>query len=270
MQNPYWHDKACLVTGASAGLGRALAAALAAGGARLAIVARRSDPLQRLAEQLHEQTGSEVAAIPGDMAWPEDVERMQETVAARFGCLDLLINCVGRSSRRRVLETSPEDFQQLWDANFISAVRCTQACSSWLLASGGHVVNIGSLASRFGSAYLGAYPAAKHALAAYTQQLRMEHAAEGLHAMLVLPGPIAGSYQDRYAEQAADLPPSARGPGGGAKLKGLDPDRLAADILAAAVRRRPELVAPAKARLLMIAAQCSPRLGDWLLGRYTR
>lgn len=270
MQDDYWHDKVCLVTGASAGLGQALATELARRGARLAAVARRSGPLDQLAAKLREATGAEVVSIAGDMAWQEDVDRVQESVASHWGRLDLLVNCVGRSSRRRVLDTSPEDFQQLWDVNFISAVRCTRACSRLLLASSGHVVNIGSLASRFGSAYLGAYPAAKHALAGYTQQLRMEHAAEGLHAMLVLPGPITGSDVDRYAEQAAELPETARRAGGGAKLKGLDPERLAADVLAAAARRRPELVVPRKARLLMVATQLSPRLGDWLLSRYTK
>lgn len=269
MQGDYWREKVCLVTGASAGLGQALAAELARRGARLGLVARRSGPLGDAAKKLREATGAEVVPLAGDMAWQEDVDRVQDAVASQWGRLDLLINCVGRSSRRRVLETSPEDFQQLWDVNFISAVRCTQAFAPLLLSSRGHVVNVGSLASRFGTAYLGAYPAAKHALAAYTQQLRMEHAADGLQALLVLPGPIAGADLDRYAEQAADLPETARRAGGGAKLTGLDPDRLAADILEAAARGRAELVRPSKARLLMIASQVSPRLGDWLLRRYT-
>jgi hypothetical protein len=87
---------------------------------------------------------------------------------------------------------------------------------------------------------------------------------------LVLPGPIAREDAGvRYASQAADLPANARQPGGGVKLKGIDPAKLARRILRACERRRPELVVPARARLLFTLQQLSPRLGDWILRRMT-
>ena len=269
MANEYWGEKACLVTGASAGLGRSIAQALACRGANVCITARRSEPLEQAALELRETAQGEVITLAGDMVWEEDVQRLRETIRERWGRLDLLCNGVGRSARRRVLETTPEDFQQLWDANMMATVRCTRAFSDMLTTSSGHLVNIGSLASKVGAPLMGAYPAAKHALAAYTQQIRMEHADAGLHAMLVCPGPIAGSDVSRYAEQARDLPPGAVQPGAGAKLNALDPDRLAEKILRFCERRKPELVAPGRVRCLLALAQLSPRLGDYLVRRFT-
>ncbi len=72
------------------------------------------------------------------------------------------------------------------DLNFTAAVRCTRAAASHLLKSKGHIVNIGSLASKSATKYLGAYPVSKHAIAAYSLQLRMELVPEGLHVLLRL------------------------------------------------------------------------------------
>src|SRR6185437_15073130 len=105
--------------------------------------------------------------------------------------LDVLVNNAGRSARRAVLDTTPEDFQELMDLNLISVVRLTRAAVPHLLKTAGHLVNIGSLSGKIATRYMGAYPATKYALAAYTQQLRLELGPQGLHVLLVSPGPIA-------------------------------------------------------------------------------
>ena len=158
----------------------------------------------------------------------------------------------------------------MWELNFLGLVRCTQAAAPHLIASRGHVVNIGSLAAKTASRFLGAYPASKFPVAAYSQQLRYELNPQGVHVLLVCPGPIARPDAGRrYDDQAGSLPESARRPGAGVKLKGIPPQRLIAKILRYCERRRPELVLPAKARLLFALAQLSPRLGDWIIGRMT-
>jgi short-subunit dehydrogenase len=187
------------------------------------------------------------------------------------GRLDLLANCAGKSARGEVAATSADDFRELLDLNFLSTVRCTRAALPHLLNSRGHVVQIGSLSAKTASRYLGAYPASKFPLAAYAQQLRLELGPQGLHCLLVCPGPIrredAGS---RYDAAAAELPPAARQPGGGVKLKGIDPDWLGRRILVVCERREPELVVPARAKLLFAIAQLWPRLGDWIVTRMTK
>jgi short-subunit dehydrogenase len=100
--------------------------------------------------------------------------------------------------------------------------------------------------------------------------LRLELQPRGVHVLLVCPGPIARPDAGvRYDAQATGLPDTARRPGGGVKLKGLPPERLVAKILEYCERRRPELVMPARARLLFAISQLSPTLGDWIIRRMT-
>ena len=111
----------------------------------------------------------------------------------------------------------------------------------------------------------------KFSLAAYAQQLRLELEDSGVHVLLVCPGPIARPDSgERYTRQASDLPAQAQQPGGGVRLKRLDPVRVADRILKACERRQPELVIPSKARLLFALGQLWPSLGDSILRATTR
>lgn len=265
----YWQNKVCVVTGGSAGLGLALGNALTTSGAKVVLMARRKEPLEAAAQELR-HGGAEVVAFAGDVAWQEDVDRLAAMVSEKFGRLDLLCNCAGRSTRGTALDASPEDFQQLLDVNFLAAVRTTRALAPLLLKSRGHLVNVGSLACKVAARYMGAYPASKFALAGYTQQLRLELADQGVHVMLVCPGPIARDDGGvRYATAAPGVPAEAQAPGAGARLKAIDPDQLAGAILRSCERRKPELVVPGKARLLFAISQLSADWGDWLLRRST-
>lgn len=269
MTTDYWQDKVCIVTGASAGLGAVIARNLSARGATVVLVARRMQPLERMADNLR-ALGGEVLPVAADLTVQQDVENLGEQVMLRYGRVDLLCNCAGRSARGAALDTTAEDFQELLDVNFLAVVRTTRAFAPILIENQGHVVQIGSLASKLASRFLGAYPASKFALAAYAQQLRMELGPEGLHVLLVCPGPILrDESSNRYAQESQGLPDEAQLPGAGAKIKGIDPEWLAERILTACEKREPELVVPWKVRLLLTLAQLSPRLGDWLLKRST-
>jgi short-subunit dehydrogenase len=268
----YWHDKRAMVTGGSAGLGRAVAEELVNRGARVAIVARDEARLSAAAEELR-ALGGDVLPIAADVTQQGDVDRMASAIISAWGGVDLLCHCAGRSMRGTILATPPQEFRALWETNFLSAVRCTQALAAPLAERRGHLVLVGSLASKVAAGYLGAYSASKFPLAALAQQMRME-LGDGLHVLLVCPGPIARpgglSATDRYADQASGLPPAARRPGGGARIGAIDPYWLARQILDACEARRRELVVPRRARLLFALSQLSPRLGDWLLQRMTQ
>jgi len=265
----YFEDKVVVVTGGSRGFGPILAGAFAREGASVVLAARGEEELEEVAERMR-RDGRRVHAVPTDVRDDTQVDRLVAGAVDRFGKLDVLANCAGRSTRGAVLATSPVEFQRLWELNFLATVRCTRAAAPHLLAAGGHVILVGSLASHVASRYLGAYPASKFPLAAYAQQLRLECGPAGLHVLLVCPGPIlredAGS---RYAQQATDLPAAARLPAAGARLRALDPHRLADAVLRACRRRSPEIVRPRRARLLFALSQLSPAWGDWLLKRKT-
>jgi NAD(P)-dependent dehydrogenase (short-subunit alcohol dehydrogenase family) len=267
--HPSWTGKVALVTGGSAGLGKEIARAFAWRGTKVVIAARGQEALDAAAQELR-QGGGDVLPVATDVTSDDEVQSLVSQTIEHFGRLDVLVNNAGRSARRAILDTSPEEFRDFLELNFLAAVRCTCAAAPHLLKARGHVVHIGSLAAKVAPRYLGAYPASKFALAAYAQQLRLELGPQGLHVLLVCPGPIARDQRRTYgAEADPNLPPDAARPGGGVKTKLIDPADLAVRILAACERRRPEIVIPAKARLLFALGQLWPSLGDWLVRKFT-
>jgi short-subunit dehydrogenase len=262
-----WQDKAVLVTGGSAGLGLALARAWVAAGARVAIAARTEGPLQAAAESLR-APGRTVLAVPADLTQDDDVRRLIDRTRQELGGLDVLVNNAGRSARGELRHTSAEEFRALLELNLLALVRTTVTALPHLLESRGSVVNIGSLAAKSAARWVGPYAATKFAVAAYSQQLRLELGPLGLHVLLVCPGPIARDEPRQYAG-AERLPAGAAGPGAGVRVGRLQPERLAAAVLRACARRKAELVVPRRARLLFAIAQLSPGLGDWLVRRWT-
>lgn len=265
----YWQNKVALVTGGSSGLGRVIADAYAAAGAKVAIVGLEADAVERTAAEMR-GNGGDILGLHADITRQEDVDRLVAATLERFGRLDVLVNNAGRSMRGKALDTSPEQFRDLMELNFIALVRCTRAAAPHLLRQRGHLVNIGSLAAKSAARWVGAYPATKHAVAAYSQQLRLELGEQGLHVLLVCPGPVWRRDARLYPLAGLeDVPESARAPGAGVRIPDVRPERLAAAILQACERRTPELVIPARARILFALSQLWPTLGDWILRRQT-
>jgi short-subunit dehydrogenase len=267
----YWNNKRAMVVGGSAGLGRAVSKTLLQQGARVAVVARGQEQLDATVDKL--KGFGEVVAMPADITRQADVEQLVAKIEGEWDGVDILCQCAGVSMRGTALGTSTDEYQKLWELNFLATVRCVQAFAKSLSASRGHAVLIGSLASKVASRYLGAYPASKFPLAAFAQQLRIENGNDSFHTLLVCPGPIArddsSTSGSRYSEQASGLPQEAHRPGGGAKTRAIDSNDLAARILKACEARKAELVVPGSARLLFAISQLSPAVGDWLLRKMT-
>lgn len=264
-----WQGKTVVITGGSAGLGLAISKAFAARQAELVLLARGADALEKAKQDL-EPYGTKVTVLPTDLTQQQQVTDAFEQIRRCSNSIDALVNAAGISARKAVLDTSAEDFQALWNLNFLGTVRCVQAASDDLIESKGHLINIGSLASKTASRFLGAYPASKFAVAGYTHQLRLELRKSGVHVLLVCPGPIrrddAGM---RYDRDSANLPASARQPGAGARVKAIDPADLSGQIIKSCEQRRPELIVPSSARWLFAIAQLWPTAGDWILSRKT-
>lgn len=262
-----------LVSGGSSGLGVVVAATFLQKGYRVVIVGRDRDRVDRACADLAGSTG-EGKAIRGEVADVTDPRQVAELFARlpeHEGRLDVLVNCVGKSDRGLAENLMPETLDELFCLNVHTALLCSQAALGLLERSGGVIVNIGSLASKVGARYIGGYAAAKHALAGMTQQMRLEVRPRGIHVALVSPGPIrredAGS---RYAERVDEtLPPDAAKPGGGTRLKGLDPQRVADAVYSCVRRRRADVVLPGHMRLLITLGHAFPKLGDWLLLKFT-
>lgn len=269
MRRNYWQDKVVVVTGGSSGLGRMLAETFGRAGAKLAVIALECGDVHNAAGEMAD-LGIETLPVCADITRQEDVDRAFGEIMRHYGRIDVLVNNAGRSMRGHVLETTPEQFRALFELNVLGTVRCTQAAAASLIENHGHVVNIGSLAAKSASRWVGAYPTSKFAVAAFSQQLRLELGPRGVHTLLVCPGPIKRDSQRLYQLEGVDgIPDSALKPGAGVKVGKIDPQRLCDKILVACEKRKPELVVPARAKLLFAISQLWPTLGDWLVLKNT-
>ena len=267
-----------LVTGGSAGLGFVIARKFLGAGYSVVIVGRDSGRLDDARGRLDPErclsrtdgTGQRLICSSCDLTDAEAVEQLLTHTLESLDRLDVLVNCVGASDRGLIEKLEADRAEVLFRQNVITALLCSQKALDALEKTGGVIVNIGSLASKVGARYIGAYAIAKHALAGMTQQLRLELKPRGIHVCLVSPGPIrredAGQ---RYHESIDGLPAQAARPGGGTRVKGLPPERVADAVLSAIQHRKPDVVLSGYLRLLIMLGHASPRLGDWLLLKFT-
>ncbi|HEY7787778.1 MAG TPA: SDR family oxidoreductase [Casimicrobiaceae bacterium] len=177
-----------LVTGASRGIGAAVAAGLAATGARLTLLARDATRLQALAAGLR-ASGAEVQHVIADVTDGDQVDSAFATARAAFGPLDVLINNAGAARAASFVRTDMTLWAEMLEVNLTAAYRCTQAAVPDMLArKWGRVVNVASTAGLRGDPYVSAYTAAKHGLVGLTRALAAEFAPSGITVNAVCPG----------------------------------------------------------------------------------
>jgi NADP-dependent 3-hydroxy acid dehydrogenase YdfG len=183
--------KAALVTGASSGIGRSTACALAAAGARVALVARREDRLRKVADEI-EAAGGEALVLPATVTDEHQAERAVTDAAAHFGRLDILVNAAGMTQVGQTENADLADWREVHDVNFWAALYTARAAIPALKERGGDIVNISSTAGRRPvGATFGPYSASKHALNAYSESLRCEVGLAGIRVAVIEPGATA-------------------------------------------------------------------------------
>ena len=183
--------KTALVTGASSGIGRGAAVALAEAGARVALVARRAGRLKDLAAQI-EASGGQALACPADITDEAAATRVVEDAAGHFGGLDILVNAAGMTQVGRVENANLADWRYVFELNFWAGLYMSRAAIPALKAGGGDIVNISSTAGRRPvGATFGPYAASKFALTAFTESLRAEVTLAGIRVSIIEPGATA-------------------------------------------------------------------------------
>lgn len=183
-------QKVAWITGASSGIGEALAVELARQGTRLVLSARREDELQRVAKATGLPTDA-ILVLPLDVTNAADLSQKVATVLARFGQIDYVFQNAGITQRGLVQDTDPAVYRRLMDVNFFGAVALTQAVLPQMLAQkSGHFVVTSSVAGKIGVKQRSGYCASKHALHGFFDSLRAEVAHEGLRVTMVCPGYI--------------------------------------------------------------------------------
>ena len=180
-------DKVTLITGASQGLGRALALAFAEEGARVVVNARSDESVRPVAGEV-EGAGAEVLAVAADVSREAEVERLVRETVERFGRIDVLVNNAGLLGPRVGVEDYPEDeWRRVIDANLTGPYLVSKAAIPHL-SEGGSIINVVSGVSVEGRAQWGAYSVSKFGVEGLTQILASELAERGIRVNAVDPG----------------------------------------------------------------------------------
>lgn len=214
------------ITGASSGIGAALAEALGAAGAAVILSGRRTAALEEVAARLPGETLVLPFETTDWAALPDAVERAW----GWRGGVDMLVNNAGISQRSLAIDTRPEVYRTILDVDLLAPIWLTQLVLPRMVARGqGHIVAISSVAGRLGTVLRTAYCAAKHGLIGYCDALRAEvEAAYGIRVTTVLPG----SVRTNVAANALQADGSARGDSDANIDAGMDPAECARGILA--------------------------------------
>lgn len=185
-----------LVTGASSGIGAATALALAGQGAAVALVARRTDRLTALAEQI-ERTGGQALVLTGDVTKQGDAEQVVERTVAELGRLDTLVNNAGVMLLGPAVNAPVSEWQRMVELNVLALLYCTHAALPHLLQAAedsprrvADMVNISSVAGRIARQGSGVYNATKFGVVAFSESLRQEVTARHVRVSLIEPGAV--------------------------------------------------------------------------------
>jgi short-subunit dehydrogenase len=251
-----------LITGASGGIGRAVAQQAAEAGARLLLAARSAEPLQALATDLT-KTGAEVIAVPADVTNDANRHHLLEMAQSRFDGLDALVNNAGVASFGHFADSTEDVLRQVMEVNFFAPAELMRLAVPILMRGREPaIVNIASMCGRRGIPAWPEYSASKYALCGLTEALRGEFARFDVDVLLVVPGLTRSDLGQHLLRNT-----------GRAKIAfddGQPPEAVARVILNTLVRNRTEVVVGRDARWMLRVNRFFPRIVDALLARKVR
>ncbi|MBX5480235.1 MAG: SDR family oxidoreductase [Myxococcaceae bacterium] len=242
-------EKVVVITGASEGIGAALAKTLAAEGHRLVLAARRKEKLEAVAATC----GQKAIAVVADVTRRADVEAIRDEALRRFGRIDVWVNNAGRGISRKVLELSDAEVDEMMAVNLKSALYGMQVAVPYFQQRGeGQLINVSSFLGRIPMATIrSAYSAAKAALNSITTTLRLELMAThpNIHVTLVMPGMVRTAFAQNALGGTPELAPGRSPPPGVPAAQSAE--EVAAAIAAAIANPVPEVYTnPQQARLV--------------------
>ncbi len=261
MATGFFNGHRAIVTGASSGIGRAIALNLACQGARVALAARDEKRLKDLVEECNLCNGDAIA-VPTDVSDEAQCRHLIDATIEAFGGIDLLVNNAGIGVGAMLSDLpNLKLFKQVMSVNFYGQVYCTYYALPHLKASKGRILSISSLGGKFPLPGSTSYIASKYGLHGFYDSLRMDLAGAGVSATVVCPYWVVTEFHERQMDRAG-IP---RGPLGRALYNDrmMTADRCAVlSLRAAAHRRREVLMGPGW--IASLARMISPALVDWM------
>ncbi|GLW12282.1 oxidoreductase [Microtetraspora sp. NBRC 13810] len=253
--NASFANKVVLVTGASRGIGRAVALAFAQEGARVVLAARSADGLAQVENEIRD-LGSEVLSVLTDVTSQHAVTALVDAAMNRFGRIDVLVNNAGIGKVGGVESaTFEDDVRQTLKASLFGMVSVTQRVLPILRQQGsGTIVNMSSVMGRKSFSRFGSYAIVMHAVSAFSDSLRQEVAGGGIRVSVIHPALTATDLLKEAEE--AEMPPPFR------HMTPLSSEAVARAVVAAVRRGKRRVVLPRTANMLLLGEALSPRIGD--------
>jgi short-subunit dehydrogenase len=251
-------DKVALVTGASSGIGAAFARELARRGARVALVARREDRLERQCREISE-AGGQASVHVCDVSDPDAVERAWAEITDRWGPVDLLINNAGHGRHILFEHHSTDDIERMMRSNYMGTVYWIKRVLPGMKERGhGWIVNISSFAGKLGQADEAAYSASKSAVTALSQGLAQEFAPLGIHVLCLHPTLVE---TEMFTPEVMARMPRTLG------KRFIAPSEFVGQALDVLAKGRTEAVIPRRMRLPILLYELFPTLMGRTVGR---
>lgn len=195
--SPPLASRRAVVTGASRGIGRAIALALAQAGADVAVTARSVEDLEAVAGEI-EAMGRRTLVVPCDVTDVAQIERLADEVVAEFGSVDVLVNNAGASGSHKFLGHPDELWHRMLDLNLTSVYQVTKAFVPYMVEQEwGRIINVASIAARTGARYIAAYTASKHGVLGLTRALALELVEHNVTVNAICPGYVDTPMTDR-------------------------------------------------------------------------
>ncbi len=199
-------DKVALVTGASRGLGRAIALQLAAEGARVTVNYMKSaDQAETVVKEIISRGGS-AAAVQADITSLPEVEKMVDILYEQFGSIDILVNNAGVTKDELLISMTPEDWDSVIKTNLGGLFNCTKAVAKYMMVQkSGRIINISSVAGERGGRGQSNYAASKGGINAFTRSVAMELAPKKITVNAVAPGVVETEMSSTVIRRAKDI-----------------------------------------------------------------
>ena len=249
-------NKVVVITGATSGIGKALAYEYAGWGAKVVIGARTYNKLVEVAEDI-KRNGGEIAFVQTDVTKEADCKNLILTAIEVFGKIDILINNAGISMRAVFADTQLHVIETLMNVNFWGTVYCTKYALPYLLKEKGSVVGVSSIAGIKGLPGRTGYSASKFAMKGLMESIRIENLKKGLHVLMAYPGFTSSNI--RNTSLTADGTQQGESPRDEAKM--MSAEEVAAHIYRAVKRRKNSLVLTTQGKLTVLVNKFFP---NWL------
>jgi short-subunit dehydrogenase len=253
-------DKVVIITGASSGIGRALAFEFAKEGAVISAAARSRDKLSRLKEEI-EKSGNRIIVVPTDVSKEADCKNLIDKTVAEYGRIDILVNNAGISMRALFQDVNLSVIKQLMDINFWGTVYCTKFALSHLLSAKGSLVGVSSIAGYKGLPGRTGYSASKFAMQGFLEVVRTENLKKDLHVLIACPGFTTSNI--RNTALAADGSQQGESPRNEEKM--MSAEEVARRIVNAIIKRKRTLILTSQGKLTVWLNKFFPSLMDKLV-----